>query len=103
MATNDLVTLSLEGDVPLTKYAEALVKFNTLIQSLTSDVAPNVNIRWMISHLAASSAITQARGIPENEEALPAVERAAVAYVDIGRSVSRGVSTPYSAKSERAG
>jgi len=48
MATNDLVTLSLEGDVPLTKYAEALVKFNTLIQSLTSDVAPNVNIRWMI-------------------------------------------------------
>jgi len=103
MATNDLVTLSLEGDVPLPKYAEALVKFTTLIQSLSRDVAPNTQIRWIISYLAASSAITQARGVPDAEEAFPAVERTAAAYVDIGRSVSRGVTSPYSPDSEKAG
>lgn len=103
MPANDLVTLSLEGEVPLSKYADALGKFNVLIQSLSSDVAPNTRISWMISHLAASSAITQARGVPDSEEAFPSVERTAAAYVDVGRSISRGVTTPYSQKSERAG
>lgn len=100
MPANDLITLSLEGDIPLARYGEAVTKFDALIQSLTKDVAPSTRIRWIISHLAAGSAITQARGVPDREEALPSVERAAEAYVDIGRSVTRGVGTPYSQTSE---
>lgn len=88
----DRVTLALQGEVTLGAFAEAVVHFSRLVDALSRDVGADAQIRWVITELEAGSAIATARGIGDRG----AVESVTGAYIDVGKSLERGVLPDYS-------
>jgi hypothetical protein len=60
------ITLALEGEVVLSRFAEALTHFYKLIDSLTAEIAPNAEVRWVIEVLEAGSALTTVTGYADD-------------------------------------
>ena len=88
----DRVTLALQGEVTLGAFADAVTHFSRLVEALSRDVAVNAEIRWVITELEAGSALTTAQGVGE----LDVVASVSSAYIDVGRSLERGVLPPFS-------
>ncbi len=94
----DTITVALNGDaITLDVFAQAIGKFESLISGLTTEVAPNAKVKWVLVGLETGSAIATAQGCVEDEEQLPDVERVVGAYLDVGRSLQEGTPFPYSA------
>jgi len=89
----DTITLSLDGDVPLTSFAEVMGYFSALVKSLSDEVVGPDAIVWEISHLESGSAVATVRGKYDIEED---VERVVRAYDAIGDSLEQGKLIPYS-------
>ena len=89
----DLVTLRLNGDVPLDLYVRAIRGFLDLIDALSLEVARTNEIEWSIADLDAGSAYAAVRGIYYD---IDSVERVVEAYRTIGTAISTDRPIPYS-------
>jgi len=94
MASRTL-TLTLEGDVPLDLFVEALKRWHTLIADLSAEIAQDTKIEWVVEYLEAGSATAIVRGEAETTEP---VERVTRGYATVFRSLQDGTPIPYSAK-----
>jgi hypothetical protein len=89
------LTLSLEGDVPLDLFVEAMKRWQTLINDLSAEIAHDAKIEWVIEYLEAGSATATVRGEAATYEP---VERVARGYEVVGRSLENNQPIPYSPK-----
>jgi len=94
MASRTL-TLSLEGEVPLDLFVEAMKRWQTLINDLSAEIANDAKIEWVIEDLEAGSATATVRGEAATYES---VERVARGYEIVGRSLEDNQPIPYSPK-----
>ena len=88
----DTLTLALEGDVSLREFAQAMSSFKDVVEALTSEVAGNARVEWLIEELQAGSASATVRGITDHAEDIGAV---AVAYLLVGRALQTNQPVPY--------
>jgi len=92
------ITLALDGEIPLADFASAMKHFDALIRTLSSEVASNVEIEWIVEDLHLGSAIATIRGEAEEETA---IERVVIAYGSVGRALEAHAEIPYSEKVRR--
>ncbi len=97
MARNTL-TLALDGDVSLSRFADAMQAFQQLVSSLTSEVTPHVQVRWVVSYLEAGSAEAAVRGEPTQEgvDVARDIERIVDAYDRLGEAAEFNRPIPFS-------
>ncbi len=94
MAKNTL-TLALEGDVSLAKFARAMQDFNGLVGELSREVASAATIEWAIQELYGGSAVATILGTYTDPVE---VEKVVDAYEIVGNSLAAGEEIPYSPK-----
>ena len=97
---DDTVTLALEGDVALSKFATAVAHLDALMDSLTEAVADGSDVEWIIERLDSGSAVVTVR--PEGSDTKAAVQ-IAEAYLEVGRSLQAGQEPPFPAQVRRQG
>jgi hypothetical protein len=85
----DSVTLALNGDVPLRLYVIGVQRFAGLIEALSNELAGQAAPDWIVSDLAAGSAITTAHAEPRNSADVERIDRIADAYVGVGRALAK--------------
>jgi hypothetical protein len=94
--TNDTITLVLDGEVSLDAYARALQSFQGLIAALSSEVAHNSSLTWVVSSLQGSSAISTIRGRGPADDVASVVN----AYEAVGEAAQNRTAIPFSPKIE---
>ncbi|MBI4285082.1 MAG: hypothetical protein HY670_04165 [Chloroflexi bacterium] len=88
----DTITLALDGEVDLHRFAVAVSHLEGLVQGLSRENGVE-NIRWVIYDLQAGSAMATVRG---ESDILEKVERVVSAYEDVGQSLQAGKRPDYS-------
>jgi len=88
----DTITLALNGEVDLHRFAIAVSNLEILVQGLSKEKGAE-NTRWVIYDLQASSAMATVRG---ESDILGEVERVVNAYEDVGQSLQAGQRPNYS-------
>jgi hypothetical protein len=101
-ATEDTLTLALQGDVSLDDLARALTGFRDLVHSLTSEVDATTSVRWLVEDLEVGSAIATARGEVSREEDRGKVVEVIRRYERVGRALELGEAIPGSEPSKRS-
>src|SRR5437879_523304 len=92
-------TLALEGDVLIGDLADAFAGFRRLIEALSKEVAPGVEIDWTIDSLEGGSALATVRG----EAKVPdVVEEVTAAYLAVGQAEAQHAPVPYTAVVRKA-
>lgn len=66
--TSHKIGFTLNGDVGLQEFSEALVKFTNLAKSVLNDIKSDKNVTWQISDLDFGSATVEAEAIAEFED-----------------------------------
>lgn len=97
----DVVTLGLEGEITLADFDLRVGRFRRLVDALTAEVAPKVNINWVIAGLEKGSAITRARGVVAEDWEIPRVEAVVSAYLRVGRALEAHEQIPFSPRVAR--
>lgn len=87
---NNIVTLILNGEVSLDEYSKAIHEFNSLINNLQKEYAPDGNIIWEIDNLEFGSAIASARGEVEVEDEIIYVENVVNQYERVAERTIKG-------------
>ncbi len=90
---NDTLTLALNGDVTLQEFAEAMREFNALVTGLTTEIARDASIEWVIDTLEAGSALATVKGETDSPDKLAAIVNA---YSTVGRALHAHEPIPYS-------
>lgn len=98
---NDSVTLELQGEVSLARFADAVSRFAELVDALSRERGPG-EIRWEIDDLEVGSATATARGIGADEVAPGAIELVAADYLEVGRALEAKVTIPFRAPVQTA-
>lgn len=88
----DTITLALNGEVDLHRFATAVSNLEILVQGLSKEKSVE-NIRWVIYDLQTSSAMATVLG---ESDILGEVERVVNAYEDVGQSLQAGQRPNYS-------
>ncbi|GAP11784.1 hypothetical protein BECAL_02977 [Bellilinea caldifistulae] len=91
----DKVSLTLNGEIPVNLFAEAISGLSGLLHALTEEIAAGKTIEWQIIELSAGSATAVIQGIADTAED---VEKITTAYAFIGRQLQIGNTIPYSPK-----
>lgn len=87
---DNTLTLRINGQVTLRKFARALDRLQALVSGL-SLVKRAQRVEWVVSDLAVSSAIATVQGVGEAERVLDVVD----AYTEIGAALQRGERLTY--------
>jgi hypothetical protein len=93
LMTDNTLTITLDGDVTLPNFVEAILHFRNLVDLLSREVASNSQIEWLIDDLQTGSAIATVVGLSEEEEA---VQKVVTAYTKVGQSLQRRDPIPFS-------
>jgi hypothetical protein len=96
--SNNTLTLALNGDVSLDEFARTMQHFTALVDALSRDIGPGVEIDWMIDDLQADSAIATVMGVSTQEGM---VEKVVRAYANVGEALEKGEPIPYSSRVEQ--
>ncbi len=91
---SDTVTLALQGTISLAEFSTAVTRFNALVTALAVETKVE-GVIWQIDGLEYSSAITTARGVPENGTKPEEIDRVVRAYLEVGQALERGETIPY--------
>lgn len=91
--SRDTLTLKLNGEVPLSDFAQAVGRFSALITALSSEISGN-HIEWQIVGLQSGSATAIVRGFYSN---IDIVEKVVEAYSVVGEALENKKPVPYSA------
>lgn len=89
----DRISLTLNGDIPLLLFSEAIQHFSDLITQLSREVSGKGEIEWQIAELEAGSATATIIGISQD---YVSVERVIGAYEHIGHALETHTTIPYS-------
>ncbi|MBL8147053.1 MAG: hypothetical protein JNL34_11770 [Anaerolineae bacterium] len=76
MADNS-ITLGLEGEVAVGRFADAMTHFSGLIDSLAAELVPDARVRWIVDSLEAGSAVATVTGYADDLRPVLAVVRGA--------------------------
>ncbi len=87
------ITLALEGEVLLDPFAHVTGHFHGLVAGLSSELAQEADIAWVMEDLEVIGAMTTIRWESAH---LAAVERVVRAYDVVGKSLERSQPIPYS-------
>ena len=90
---NRTMTLALNGEVPLSLFAEAIMHFRGLVDALTHEISPAAKIEWLIEDLVSSSAVATVRG---ESPQIDAIDPIPSAFLAVGRALADGRPVPYS-------
>lgn len=90
------VFLTLNGEIPVNLFAEAISGLSSLLNALTEEIAAGKTIEWQIIELSAGSATAVIQGIADTDE--DDVEKITTAYALIGQQLQFGKPIPYSPK-----
>jgi hypothetical protein len=93
---SDTVTLALDGTVSLSAFSAAVSRLDALVAALAVDARVE-GVVWQIDGLDYSSAITTARGVPENGTKPDEIARVVRAYLEVGQALEQGNTIPFSA------
>jgi hypothetical protein len=95
---DDTITLALDGNVSLSEFAEAIRRFDSLVQALARAEKAK-HVRWFVADLEMSSTIATARGVaaPDQPEEVvrDEVKRMVAGYLRVGLSLEQGEPIPY--------
>jgi hypothetical protein len=89
----DKISLTLNGDVPLRLFSEAILHFNELVNQLSREICTEKEVEWRIEDLEAGSATATIIGISEDYYS---IERVVGAYETIGKALESHKPIPYS-------
>jgi hypothetical protein len=93
------ITVGMDGDVDLAHFSLVVRHFADLVAALTSEVAGETEIEWLVDELGAGSAlVTLAGRCAEMDK----VERVVSAFALVGRALERGEPVPYSDRVQRS-
>jgi hypothetical protein len=95
----DRIGLTLNGDVSLDLFAEAMRHFSELIDQLSCEIGQDAQIEWQVVELDTGSATAAVCGISPNFEM---VERVVNAYETIGAALELKKTIPYSSSVVKA-
>jgi hypothetical protein len=93
---DNTLTLRLNGQVSLKKFAGALDRFWVLVNAL-SGVKKAGLVEWIVADLNPSSALTTIAGLGDPHRVVDVID----AYTEIGESLERGERVPYSPRIAR--
>ena len=96
MATTTL-TLALDGEVPLDRFAKAVQHFCELVYALSAEMAPTARIAWTVEDAVAGGTQVTVCGTATDDEAVSAV---ATAYLNVGRALASGAPIPFADRIE---
>jgi hypothetical protein len=96
---NDTLTLALNGDVSLEDFANAMENFNKLVQGLTTEIARDSSIEWVIDSLQNGSAIATVKGDTDRLDTLAAIISA---FSSVGNALKTHQPIPYPSVREPA-
>jgi hypothetical protein len=88
----DMLTLALEGDIPLGDFAKAMQLFTRLLDSLSEELSAEATVEWVIQELYSSSAVATVQGVCEKEGV---VARIVDAYGEVGLALASGRDVPF--------
>ncbi|NPV77926.1 MAG: hypothetical protein HPY59_16315 [Anaerolineae bacterium] len=91
----DKVSLTLNGEIPVNLFAEAISGLSGLLHALTEEITAGKTVEWQIIELSAGSATAVIQGIADTAED---VEKITTAYAFIGQQLQFGNTIPYSLK-----
>lgn len=89
------LTIALNGEVPLDLFADAMTHSKGLVQALTDEISPNVDVVWLIEDLVSGSAQATVRAESSEPEAIEPIPHA---FLAVGTALPEGRSVPYSPK-----
>lgn len=92
------MTLGLNGEVPLSLFANAMTHFAGLAHALADEISPSVDVVWIIEELVSGSAQATVRGESSQPGALEPIPHA---FLAVGIALSEGRPVPYSPKVAR--
>jgi len=95
--SDNTVTLVLDGRVPLGEFAKGVQAFYELVSALSAEVAHG-HVNWILDDLQYSSAIATAIGEGPSAD----VERAVIAYADVGRTLESNSPLKYGQRVQKA-
>jgi len=98
---NDSVTLELQGEVSLARFADGVARFAELVDALSRERSSG-GIRWEIADLEVGSATATARGIGADGVAPDAIELVTADYLEVGRALEAKVTVPFPAPVQTA-
>jgi hypothetical protein len=93
---SDTITLAIDGEVTLRRFAGGVSRFQKLITALSAEVAEG-RIEWIIDDLAPGSALATIRGCASD---MTRVEPVVRAYGNVGKALERKQLIPYSPRVE---
>ncbi len=88
----DTLGLTLQGDIPLAEFAQAMRHFASLVEALTNEVGEHAEIEWEIAKLESGSATALIIGRSVNQTA---IEKVVKAFEIIGGSIQNDEPIPY--------
>ncbi len=91
----DKISLTLNGEIPVNLFAEALSSLSGLLHALSEEITAGKTIEWQIVDLSAGSATAVIQGIADTTED---VEKITTAFAVIGQHLQIGKPIPYSQK-----
>lgn len=92
MIDNSL-TIALEGDVLLPQLVEMVQRFQNLADLLSHEIAPDVEIQWLVEDLQAGSALATVVGLASEPEPVLEVVRG---YNKVGYALQANEPIPFS-------
>lgn len=93
MAT-DTISFSVTGEITLDTLSASLDALRTLLSRLSSELAPDADIRWIVNELKAGSVHTTLRGSVAEAGSVDDVDAVTRGYAAIGRAVQQGDEPP---------
>lgn len=93
MMNNDLLTLTLDGDIPLDLFARAVTHFKDLVVALSDEASDDQVVEWHIEHLQSGSAIIEIRPYADDIEIIDRIVRA---YDEVGEALANREPVPFS-------
>jgi hypothetical protein len=95
---DNILTITLEGEITLADFSETMKDFGALIAALTQEIGGKTKIDWRIDDLSAGSAMATVRGDSPNSEIVDAIVHAGAT---VGNALQHQEPIPYSEKVRR--
>ncbi len=95
---DEILTIALDGEITLADLAEAMQRFQALVDALAEEVAGDARIEWRLEDVQIGSALATLRAASPDPEASESVVRA---FAAVGAALQRQDPIPYSADVQR--
>ena len=92
---NNTMTLQLNGEITFSDFAEAVSRFNHLVDALSAHLNPREGVNWFVDDLEIGSAITTIRG---ESPAMERVELVVEGFASVAQALQAGTQMPFTSR-----